>query len=218
MEASMSDIRPALEYLLASSEASLESFRISRMTQAAKLRKQVRALVDEWVEAEVDAGLSRWMIECRRADAMLPLLEMDCPPNGLQQYVRHSFRSGHAELSTAGCQQRLSTGLLLEDGNGMRPVESKVLRKPYSAPLARKCLTSCLEGGGIAAMRVRPSSQGQHEFEFELEVPLPAAAAGEELETNACHAAPGASENPLQQTNRGLELVSRGAIDEMLAA
>ncbi len=182
----MSDIRPALEYLLACSDVSLESFRISRMNQAANLRKQVRALVDEWVEAEIDAGVSRWMLERRRTDAAFPVLELDYPrQNKSLERVTISFRPGPVEASAmATHQKRVSTGigeiedagacLLMEDGTLMPDqcknashAHTKKLRKLCAKPIARKRLTSALEEAGTVAMPVRSSPKGQQRLEFE---------------------------------------------------
>lgn len=70
----MSDICPALEYLVACSNTGLESFLISRMNQAANLRREVMLLVDQWIETEVNASLSRWMLKCRRSHITGPKL------------------------------------------------------------------------------------------------------------------------------------------------
>jgi len=61
----MSDTRPPLEYLITCSEAGLESFELSRMNQAANLRKTLRQIVEQWIESEVDAHVAR-MLESRR--------------------------------------------------------------------------------------------------------------------------------------------------------
>jgi hypothetical protein len=187
----MSDTRPALEYLVACSDMSLESFRISRMNQAANLRKQVHALVDEWIEAEVDAGLSRWMLEGRRANTVSPALRVDCPPQDKSlEHVAISFRSGHVEVSAAATRQRrLPTGLaeaedagacpFLEDGTTV-PDDGKTepqnhakkMRKPYAKPLARRHLASSSEGAGAVVMPRRSRPKAQHELEFEFGAPL----------------------------------------------
>ncbi|MGH9714103.1 MAG: hypothetical protein ACRD5M_12470 [Candidatus Acidiferrales bacterium] len=61
---------PPLEYLLTSSIVSLESFELSRLNSVANLKKEFRQILDEWIEAEIEARLSRWILECRRlADA-----------------------------------------------------------------------------------------------------------------------------------------------------
>ncbi len=188
----MSGTRPALEYLLACSDVSLESFRIARMNQAADLRKQVRALVDEWVEAEVDAGLSRCMLECRHTDAMPPVLEFDCPAqNRSPKHVTISLRTGRVAVSDVALRrQSLSIGfaevedaggrLLLEDGTPVNRGHTKRLRKPYVKPFARRYVTSCLGEASIVAMPVRLSSKAQQEFEFELQPEGPLVPATEE--------------------------------------
>ena len=219
----MSDIRPALEYLLACSDVSLESFRISRMNQAANLRKQVRALVDEWVEAEIDAGVSRWMLECRRTDAAFPMLELDYPwQDKSLEHVTISFRPGPVESSAiAAHQERLSTGLgeiedigaclLMEDGTLMLGqcknaslAHTKRLRKLYARPIARKRLTSVLEGAGTVAMPVRSSLKGQQKLGFE-EPLVSGVTADQTPEAGALHApvegCPPAPERVLHQAS-----------------
>ncbi len=182
----MSDIRPALEYLLACSDVSLESFRISRMNQAANLRKHVQALVDEWVEAEIDAGVSRWMLECRRTDAAFPALELDYPwQNKSLEHITISFRPGSVGASAiAAHQKRLSTDLgeiedtgacLLMEDRTLMPgqcknashAHTKRLRKLYAKPVARKRLPSALEEAGTVAMPIRLSPKEQQRLEFE---------------------------------------------------
>jgi hypothetical protein len=54
------------EYLLTSSRHSLEAFEVSRLTCSSNLRKEIGQVLDEWVTAEVDARLSRWILDYRR--------------------------------------------------------------------------------------------------------------------------------------------------------
>jgi hypothetical protein len=75
----MAATRPSLEYLVTSSQQSLESFELSRLSQASNLRKELRDVVEEWVQTEVEARFARWILECRRmetspSDAVLPSL------------------------------------------------------------------------------------------------------------------------------------------------
>ena len=56
-----------LEYLLTSSQAGLEGFELGRLDKISHLRKQLRSLVDQWVQAEIEAELARWLLECQRA-------------------------------------------------------------------------------------------------------------------------------------------------------
>jgi hypothetical protein len=51
-----------LEYLFTSSEASIESFHLSRLNTVANLRKELNELFEEWVEAEVQARLAQWLL------------------------------------------------------------------------------------------------------------------------------------------------------------
>jgi len=58
--------RPPLEYLITSSRAGLESFEHSRLWRSGNLRKELRDLFEECIEAETQARLARWILECRR--------------------------------------------------------------------------------------------------------------------------------------------------------
>ena len=51
-----------LEYLATSSDASIESFHLSRLNAVANLRKELREIFEEWVEAEVQARLAQWLL------------------------------------------------------------------------------------------------------------------------------------------------------------
>ena len=61
----MQTAKPPVEYLAGASKISLESFEITRLNQAANLRKELREVVEEWIEAEVEARLARWVLENR---------------------------------------------------------------------------------------------------------------------------------------------------------
>jgi len=73
-----------LEYLLTSSEASIESFHLSRLNTVANLRKELNEIFEEWVEAEVQARLAQWLLarkdpEAAAAGSSLPLDLEDRP-------------------------------------------------------------------------------------------------------------------------------------------
>jgi hypothetical protein len=211
----VSDTRPALEYLLACSNVSLESFHISRMNQATKLRKQVRALVDEWVDAEVDAGLSRWMLRYRRTDAIPAILESAyASASKSHQRVTISFRQEHAEVHGSATRQlSFATGLievkdsracpLLGDGTmvsdeckNMRQRHAKRLRRPYARPLARRYQTNSLGDAGAIATPVTASPKAQHDSEFERERPFVSSGAEGRPEATPSHATSGVSCSP----------------------
>src|ERR1700752_2509969 len=68
-----------LEYLVTSSDASIESFRLTRLNAVANLRKELHEIFEEWVEAEVQARLAQWLLARKNsevaADANLVTLE-----------------------------------------------------------------------------------------------------------------------------------------------
>ena len=59
----MSESSRRVEYLLRCSKPSLESFELSRLNRVANLRKELRMLVEDWIEAEVEARLAHWVLE-----------------------------------------------------------------------------------------------------------------------------------------------------------
>ena len=60
------------EYLLKCSQMSLQDFELARLDRVASLRKQLRDIAEEWVEAAVEAQLARWVRENREQTAARP--------------------------------------------------------------------------------------------------------------------------------------------------
>jgi len=65
----MRDKTTSFQYLLDCSQMSLEDFELARLDRAASLRKQLRDIAEEWIEAEVEAQLARWVHENRGRSA-----------------------------------------------------------------------------------------------------------------------------------------------------
>jgi hypothetical protein len=65
----MRDSEAPIEYLVTSSQTSLEAFELARLNRCANLRKELREVLEEWLQMEVDARLARWILECRRAQS-----------------------------------------------------------------------------------------------------------------------------------------------------
>jgi len=65
----MERTRPPLDYLLTCSSAGLESFEMSRLNRIANLRRELRDVLDDWMEAEVNARVARWLLECKRSES-----------------------------------------------------------------------------------------------------------------------------------------------------
>jgi hypothetical protein len=57
--------QPPWEFLLSASRNSLQSYELSRLSHAANLRKEIGALLDQWMEENACAMLARWLIQQR---------------------------------------------------------------------------------------------------------------------------------------------------------
>jgi hypothetical protein len=103
----------SFDYLLKCSLTSLEGFELARLNRIANLRKELRELVEEWVAAEVEARVSRWLLEARRVRkrAALPFGEPTLPfsdsPHLLDAMLAqagpatpHAFSSADAALGS----------------------------------------------------------------------------------------------------------------------
>jgi hypothetical protein len=58
-------LTPPWDYLHQASAPSLESFELSRLNHAANVRREIAALIDQWVEDSAQALLARWVREDR---------------------------------------------------------------------------------------------------------------------------------------------------------
>ena len=61
--------QPPWEFLLSASRNSLQSFELSRLAHAANLRKEIAALLDQWMEENAAAMLARCLLEQRERSA-----------------------------------------------------------------------------------------------------------------------------------------------------
>lgn len=77
-------ITPPWDYLHQASNPSLESFELSRLNHAANLRKEIYALLEQWIEETCAAFLARWVREDRQLspqpDQRLDVLLQAEPP------------------------------------------------------------------------------------------------------------------------------------------
>lgn len=58
-------VTPPWEFLRDASKPSLESYELSRLNNAAKLRREITALLDQWIEDNSQALLARWVRDRR---------------------------------------------------------------------------------------------------------------------------------------------------------
>lgn len=63
--------QPPWEFLLSASRTSLQSYELSRLSHAANLRKEIGALLDQWLEENACAMLARWLMEQREHPAQV---------------------------------------------------------------------------------------------------------------------------------------------------
>ena len=68
-------ITPPWQFLHQASNRSLESYELSRLNDAASLRREIAALLDQWIEDNSEALLARWMRNCPKSEAP-PVEEM----------------------------------------------------------------------------------------------------------------------------------------------
>lgn len=189
----MGEALSAMEYLAACSKMSLESFLISRTSRLASLRRQMRTLVDQWMEAEVGVELAGCVLEHRSISAMFSKLCLRSPvqTKSFEKAVI-SFWPVLIEISAAAKHREglttfanfLDAGAyrLLEDGtaifhvckNAARGHPSK-MRKPYVRPLVRACVASFSERPRAVVMSIVSSPKAQHQLAFEFRGPLVAA-------------------------------------------
>jgi hypothetical protein len=64
--------QPPWEFLLSASRNSLQSFELSRLSHAANLRKEIGALLDEWMEENSAAMLARLLMDQRKRPQPAP--------------------------------------------------------------------------------------------------------------------------------------------------
>lgn len=60
------------EFLLNASRATLQSFEMSRLGHAADLRKEIVALLNQWIDENTAAGLARCLLDERDRVARTP--------------------------------------------------------------------------------------------------------------------------------------------------
>ena len=71
-------VAPPWEFLRDASKPSLESYELSRLNNAANLRREITALLDQWIEDNSQALLARWVRDRRslRPSEALPCEEI----------------------------------------------------------------------------------------------------------------------------------------------
>jgi hypothetical protein len=79
--------QPPWEFLLSASKNSLQSFELSRLSHAANIRKEIGALLDQWMDDHTNATLARLLLQERERSARGPDLR---PNHESRSSVTHS--------------------------------------------------------------------------------------------------------------------------------
>jgi len=82
---SISRLVPPLDYLRAASRASLQSFELARLNHAANLRREIAALIDQWLQETSEATLARWMLDHHKSLQDPPSSSADALNSTLEQ-------------------------------------------------------------------------------------------------------------------------------------
>ena len=69
---SISRFVPPLDYLKAASRTSLQSFELARRNHASNLRREIAALIDQWIQEASEATLARWLLDHHESLHELP--------------------------------------------------------------------------------------------------------------------------------------------------
>jgi hypothetical protein len=92
--------QPPWEFLLSASRISLQSYELSRLGHAANLRKEITALLDQWLEENASAMLARWLMEQRERPAKAPASAGEAPrKNG--HAASHNFFADRGGFTAA---------------------------------------------------------------------------------------------------------------------
>jgi hypothetical protein len=63
--------QPPWEFLMSASRTSLQSYELSRLSHAANLRKEISALMEQWIEENSNALLARWLMQYRERETLV---------------------------------------------------------------------------------------------------------------------------------------------------
>jgi hypothetical protein len=119
------------------SKTSLEELELSRLADAANLRKQISHALEEWVQAESAAQLARWVLEERRKQHEYTQRSSTAPEDAPANSLKEARGRPRAKLSLSGAcvepEAREETRRAgLAGGNGESPVRQR------RAPIAKK--------------------------------------------------------------------------------
>lgn len=94
--------QPPWEFLLSASRNTLQSYELSRLSHAANLRKEIVALLDQWLEENACALVARCLIEQRERPPREPeSMATDELPEEGRRSVSHNLFADRGAAQTA---------------------------------------------------------------------------------------------------------------------
>ena len=78
--------QPPWEFLLSASRISLQNFELSRLAHAANLRKEIGALLDQWIDENSTAMLARQLMQLRERSPRTPELLAEGDTSGSEAH------------------------------------------------------------------------------------------------------------------------------------
>jgi len=137
-------IEGPFEYLLTSSSASIESFRLSRLNAVANLRKELHELFEEWVEAEVQARLAQWLLARKNSENLAAAgsitiastenrnAQIAATPSTTRSHTRTTTRhTAAADSAARSCVVRLNS--TASDDSNHSSIKSRIRGRPVGA-------------------------------------------------------------------------------------
>lgn len=160
-----------LEYLFASSDASIESFRLSRLNAVANLRKELHEIFEEWVEAEVQARLAQWLLARKnpeRAAAADPATIDSLDRSAARRTIRPAARlTAIHSITRAATLDSAAQPALARAAAACRTMQSPALVNPHSILNPRK-LSKALLRAPMNSSRIPPSVNKQSRHRLTL--------------------------------------------------
>jgi hypothetical protein len=99
-----------LDYLLSSSDPALESIQLSCLGRAAALRKEMQDVMEEWIQAQVDAQLARWLLANRGGDNQAHKTAALAPTSALVDSARQPTVDTHCAALRPSESKQLAIG------------------------------------------------------------------------------------------------------------
>ena len=208
-----------VEYLVRASKETLESFELTRLNRAANFRKEAREVLNDWVQAEVESRLARFVLERRRAQSShRPVAARISSASACAPAAHISIALARSAAvatlhprppissSSAGVKSRLPRTVNL---SARKFPSAATAITSAAASSSRASLTAHDRSASNSSPKIIPDFPG-HEFRFVFGTSHPSADSRDSFESAAALTAPRANSHPPAEVDsaarRGLYL------------